>query len=142
MFIENDIFLKSHVSCNFIVKYGITIWFRQFRKILTQYFYLSSANENLEVCTEAVVWRCSVKKLFLEISQNPQENTCARVSLKKRLWHRCFLVNFAKFLRAPLLQNTSSGCFSLYYSLIWAIKRITSSWKLKKIFPLNNDLNA
>ena len=31
--------------------------------------------------------------------------------LKKRLWHRCFAVNFAKFLRIPFLQNTSSGCF-------------------------------
>ena len=29
---------------------------------------------------EAVVRRCSVKKVFLEISQNLQENTCARVS--------------------------------------------------------------
>ena len=61
--------------------------------------------------------RCSV---FLEISQNSQKNTCAAVSvlikllacmrpatlLKKRLWHRCFLVNFAKFLRTPSLQNT------------------------------------
>ena len=28
---------------------------------------------------EAVVQRCSVKKVFLEISQNSQENTCARV---------------------------------------------------------------
>ena len=27
--------------------------------------------------------------------------------LKKRLWHRCFPVNFAKFLRSPFLQNTS-----------------------------------
>ena len=26
---------------------------------------------------------------------------------KKRLWHRCFPVNFKKFLRAPFLQNTS-----------------------------------
>ena len=25
----------------------------------------------------------------------------------KRLWHRCFPVNFAKFLRTPFLQNTS-----------------------------------
>ena len=25
--------------------------------------------------------------------------------LKKRLWRRCFLVNFAKFLRTPFLQN-------------------------------------
>ena len=61
---------------------------------------------------EAVVQRCSVKKVFLEIPQNPQENTCSRVSffnkvgglrpatlLKKRLWHRCFSVNFVKFLR-------------------------------------------
>ena len=29
---------------------------------------------------EAVVQRFSVKKVFLEISQNSQENTCARVS--------------------------------------------------------------
>ena len=26
---------------------------------------------------------------------------------KKRLWHRCFPVNFAKFLRTSFLQNTS-----------------------------------
>ena len=31
--------------------------------------------------------------------------------VKKRLWHRYFLVNFAKFLEAPFLQNTSGGCF-------------------------------
>ena len=31
--------------------------------------------------------------------------------LKKRLWHRCFPVNFAKFLRTPFFQNTSGGCF-------------------------------
>ena len=29
--------------------------------------------------TEAVVQRCSVKNGFLEISQNSQKNTCARV---------------------------------------------------------------
>ena len=61
---------------------------------------------------EAVFSRCSVKKVFLEISQNSQENTCARVSfliklqtpatlLKKRLWYRCLPVNFVKFLRTP-----------------------------------------
>ena len=30
--------------------------------------------------TKAVVQRSSVKKMFLEISQNSQENICARVS--------------------------------------------------------------
>ena len=27
--------------------------------------------------------------------------------LKKRLWHRCFSVNFVKFVRTPFLQDTS-----------------------------------
>ena len=62
--------------------------------------------------------RCSVKKIFSEISQNSQESSCARVSFlikeetlaqvfrpatlfKKRPWHRCFPVNFVKFLRTP-----------------------------------------
>ena len=29
------------------------------------------------------------------------------ILLKKRLWHKCFPVNFAKFLRTLFLQNTS-----------------------------------
>ena len=51
--------------------------------------------------------RGSVKKVFLKILQNSQENTCISVSvlikLRKRLWHRCFSA------RTPFLQNTSSG---------------------------------
>ena len=60
-----------------------------------------------------------IKKVFLRNSQISQENICARVSflkkvkgvrpgtlLKNKLWHRCFPVNFAKFLRAAVLQNT------------------------------------
>ena len=30
---------------------------------------------------------------------------------KKSFWHRCFPVNFAKFLRTAVLQDTSGGCF-------------------------------
>ena len=52
--------------------------------------------------SETVDWRCSVKKVFLKISQNSQENPCtlrpATLS-KKRLWRRCFPVSFAKFVR-------------------------------------------
>ena len=62
-------------------------------------------NKISSLLIEAVVRRCSVKKVFLEILQNSQENTCARVSVKKRLWHRCFPVNFAKFLRTPFLTE-------------------------------------
>ena len=57
-----------------------------------------------------------IKKGVLRISQNSEENTCARASffnkvtdlrpatlLKKRIWHRHFPVNFVKFLRTPFL---------------------------------------
>ena len=39
--------------------------------------------------------------MFLEISQNSQENSCARDSFLRSLCHSCFPVNFAKFLRTP-----------------------------------------
>ena len=62
-----------------------------------------------------VAQTCSVKKVYLEISRNSQENTCTRVSfliklrpatlLKQRLWHGCFSMNFAKFLRTPFLTE-------------------------------------
>ena len=65
---------------------------------------------------EVVAHRCSVKKVFLEVLQNSQGNVCARVSfliklqapitlLKKRLWHRCFPVNFTKFLRTTFFTE-------------------------------------
>ena len=57
---------------------------------------------------EAVVQRCSVKKVFFKILQNSQEKhlcLCLRPAtlLKSRLWHRCLPVNFVKFLRTPFL---------------------------------------
>ena len=50
---------------------------------------------------EAVAGRCSVKKVLLEIWQNWQ--SLSATLLKKRLWRRCFPVNFAKFLRTLFL---------------------------------------
>ena len=59
----------------------------------------------------SVVRKCSVKKMFLETSQNSRENTCARVSflikftdfIKKRLWRRRFPASFinCEHLRIP-----------------------------------------
>ena len=48
---------------------------------------------------EAVTRRYSVKKLFLEISKNSQENTWGLQFYQKRDCYRCFPVNFVKFLR-------------------------------------------
>ena len=50
--------------------------------------------------------------------------------LKKRLWHKCFPVNFVKFLTTPFLQNTSKrllllrfisivGVFYIVYRSLW-----------------------
>ena len=55
----------------------------------------------------AVIWRCSVKMVFLKISQNSQKNTCVKVSCNKvaGLRHRCFPVNFEKFSRTPFFRT-------------------------------------
>ena len=50
--------------------------------------------------------RCSTKK-----------DLRPAILLKKRLWRRRFLVNFARFLRTPFLQNTSGRlllCFMAF----------------------------
>ena len=70
----------------------------------------------------AVVWRCSVKKVFLKILQNLQENTCSRLYTcaeacnfikKETEAQRCLPVNFRKFLKPTFLYNNSGGCFYL-----------------------------
>ena len=62
--------------------------------------------------------RCSVKRgvfknfakftgkhLFQRIIFNKVARLSPAVLLKKRLWHMCFPVNFAKFLRTPLFTE-------------------------------------
>ena len=61
------------------------------------------------VLLEAVVQRCSVKKVFLEISQNSQENSCASLFFNKVACLRSATLlkkNFAKFLRTPFFYRT------------------------------------
>ena len=73
--------------------------------------------------------RCSVRKAFLwnfakitgkHLCKSLFFNKVVGLSLqlykKKRLWHRCFPVNFTKFLRTPFLRN-SSGWLLLYFFL-------------------------
>ena len=89
--------------------------------MVVEYIQHEGAYETVRILEE-VVQRCSANKVLLEISQNSQENTRVRVSffkelqampatlLKKRLWHRCFPVNFVTFLRTLFSQNTSGCC--------------------------------
>ena len=41
----------------------------------------------------------------------PESSFSIKFLLQKRLWHRRFPENFAKFLRTPFLKNISDGCF-------------------------------
>ena len=75
---------------------------------------------------EAVVRRCSVKRVFLEILQNSQENTCARVSFLTKLqasvmstihqvqsckchFHRCNPLNYPWILHNNYLRAGCNG---------------------------------
>ena len=52
---------------------------------------------------EAVVERCSVKKVFLEITENSQENACARFSFLIKLE-----ASACKFIKKETLAYVSS----------------------------------
>ena len=55
------------------------------------------------------------KKPVLESLKVACFQTCSVI--KKRLQHRCFHVNFAKFVRIPFLQNTSGRLFLKYMNI-------------------------
>ena len=82
--------------------------------------------------TEAISSRCSVRKMFLKISQNSQENNCARVFsliklsttlLKKRDWHKCFPLNFAKFLKIGFFYRTLLEAGSAKEFMKWSFSQ-------------------
>ena len=76
---------------------------------------------------EAVVQRCSVKGVFLKISQNSQENICAGVSfliklqasnfIEKETLAQVFPVNFSKFLGAS--SSTEHLQWLLLFLMLW-----------------------
>ena len=57
-----------------------------------------------EAATEGALLKTGVLRNFEKFSG---KHLCPATLLKKRLWHRCFPVNFAKCLRTPFSQNTS-----------------------------------
>ena len=62
--------------------------------------------------TEAVAQRCSVKKMFLQILQNWQKNTCARVYFKKKAQAIVFSCEFCEIPKNTFLHNTSGQLLS------------------------------
>ena len=72
-----------------------------------QYLHYSSPHPQPQAATGGVLY----EKVLLEISQNSQENTCARVSMLCRssrpevFCKKCILRNFAKFTGKYLCQS-------------------------------------
>ena len=85
---------------------------------------------------------CSVRKAVLRnFAKFTEKHLCQSVFFnkvaglspatlfKKKLWHRCFLVDFAKFLRTPFLWNTSGRLL---------LKKLSESFEENKNRPLSS----
>ena len=63
----------------------------------------------LQVKAEAVTQICSVKKVFLQILQNSQENNCVKVAscnfTKKQTLAQVFSSEFCEIFKNPFLQR-------------------------------------
>ena len=93
--------------------------------------------------------RCSIKKLFLKISQYPQETPVleslfkkvaglqACNFIKKRSQHRCFPMNIAKLLRLTILKSIGKrllfNCFngSLFHGPKGSKSRLYDGFRLQ-----------
>ena len=54
------------------------------------------------------------KHLFQNLFFNKVAGLRPATLLKKRLWNRCFPINFAKFLGSPFYRTTPGDCFCPY----------------------------
>ena len=101
-----------------------------------------------------IAWQCSIKKVFLKISQDSQAKTMCRslffneiaelspATINKRFWRWCFSVKSAKFLKTDILKDTSGGCFCIFICLVRQKKAIlTKSLQVCKSL-INIYLNA
>ena len=77
-----------------------------------------ATNNSILYETEAVIRNCSIRKVFIKISQNSQENTCARVTflikcIKKETLAEVFSCEFCEtfkntsFYRATLVAASN-----------------------------------
>ena len=122
------LFCKSYYFLNVSkVVLFIVFMMNPFLTVIKTYSFVSP-----EAATRGVLY----EKVFLEISRS-----CLRPAtlLKKRLWHKCFPVNFVKFLRRSFLQSTSGGVVLLVFltsfgNLAWKVVNdysITTNRKTK-----------
>ena len=82
------------------------------------FFYLIRISRPKVLCEKSVLrsfTKFKGKHLCQRLFINKVAGTRSATLLKKRSQHKCFPLNFVRFLRALFLRKTSSGCFSLIY---------------------------
>ena len=100
-------------------------------------FTFTDLSRSFLIFLEIVIDKCSQKQpleafckkaVLRNFARFTGKHLCLRPAalLKKRLWHRCFPVNFAKFLRTSFLQNTSGRV------LLCSVKKLSE--RLPKIY--------
>ena len=112
LLLSNEAIVVGIIIFLFQIDRFFTCYIRFVSGRLVKIFLLVSQYSVFTVLAEAVVQRSSVKKGVLRnIAKFTGEKLCQSLFFNKvaglGLWHRCFPVNFAKFLKTPFLQNTS-----------------------------------
>ena len=85
---------------------------------------------------EAVIRRCSVKKVFLEILQNSQENNCARVSfffIKKETLAQVFSCEFCEISKNTFYYRTPLVAASDHHLMLSVMKTKLSFEEPKRL---------
>ena len=59
------------------------------------------------------------KSVLRNFAKFTGKHLCQTLFLNKELWHRCFPVNFAKFLKSSFLHNTSGWLFLKISAVLW-----------------------
>ena len=105
---------------------------------------------NFVFCFRSSHRRCSVRKdvlrnftkftgkhLYQSLFFNKVAAPRPAVLLKKRLWQRCFPVNFVKFLGTPFLQNTTDWLLLLFLRFALYFKGMQNSMGFYKGISLH-----
>ena len=95
------------------------------------------------ILSKAATGGVSQKKLLkISLSYRPRDLGPATL-LKKRLWHTCFPVNFAKFSRTPVIMERLWWLllhFSLRKGTLWFMFPLAIDWHIparKQSLPMN-----
>ena len=110
----------------------VTVSLQPYRYCLSNNFSFSNHDSLIRVFLTMFISGSSRAKMFCKKSfprnfaKLARKHLCQIIFLrkKKRLWHRCFLVHFAKFLRTPFSNRTPPDTASVSHTtLLFHLKR-------------------